>query len=94
MKKLRKTFFFAAVMSHSSWARVFKSETIFPLRFPKDSKNIKFEKSLDIGPWEVGAKIPLNRAEKVWLKDIRTFWLIERMGPEDRFFEDNRTFRS
>ena len=39
----------------------------FPLLFPKDYKN---EKSLDIGLWEVGAKIALNGVRNTNTKKI------------------------
>jgi hypothetical protein len=63
----------------------------FPLEVPKDSKNLK---SLNIGLLEMGAKRPLNRVRKCDKQTkrhtqtlIRTFWLIERIGSERRFFE-------
>ena len=57
--------------------------------FPKDSKYLK---SLDIGLREAGAKRPLNGVRKCDEQtnkhtDIRTFGLIERIGPEGQFFE-------
>ena len=38
------------------------SDHFFPLLFPKDSESLKI---LDIRPWEVGAKRPLNGTSKV-----------------------------
>ena len=62
------------------------------LFFPKDSENLN---SLDIGLREIGAKRLLNGGRKCdgqthKQTDIRTFRLIERIGPEGRFFENVR----
>ena len=67
------------------------------ITFPQGFQKLKF---LDIGLWEVVAKRPLNGVRKCdgqtstqtntqtnTQTDIRTFRLIERIGPEGRFFE-------
>ena len=59
---------------------------IFSLLFPRDSENLN---SLDIGLREMGAKRQLNRVRKCDVHtNIRRSLLIERIGPEGRFFEN------
>ena len=66
---------------------------------PLLSINFTHLQIVDIGLREVG-KNTVKRGEKVWQTDkhtntqtyIRTFWLIKRINPEGRFFE-NRIFR-
>ena len=91
-KNSQKKKLFCAEILHPLWPKVFKSAiTSFHYFSPKDSENLK---SFDIGIWEVGTKRPLNGVRKCdgqtnkHTKNIQKFWLIERIGPEGRFFEN------
>ena len=88
-KKCLKAFFAAAILDHFS-KNVKIWDHFFSLLFPKD---FEYLKNLDIGLWEMVAKRLLNGVRKCdGLTDkqtnIQAFQLIERIGPEGRFFEN------